>query len=77
MSILDCYGLNIIHIALDYDLGIYMDKIDGYHRIKVTTQRVSEKGVKLTTPAMDEVEKQLHRLPTLPNWFVEILPKSA
>ncbi len=54
-----------------------MDKIDGYHRIKVTTQRVSEKGVKLTTPAMDEVEKQLHRLPTLPNWFVEILPKSA
>jgi hypothetical protein len=31
-----------------------------------------ETGVKLTQTAMAELEKQLHRLPELENWFVEI-----
>lgn len=34
-------------------------------------------GVKLTQKAMAEVEKQIHRLPNLKKWFVEIFAKSA
>jgi transposase len=35
-------------------------------------QKVYETGVKLTSKAMEEIEKQINRLPELPKWFVEI-----
>ncbi|UKO99913.1 hypothetical protein L6494_09485 [Nostoc sp. UHCC 0870] len=34
-------------------------------------------GVKLTTSAMAEIETQIHRLPNLRKWFVEIFAKPA
>ncbi|MHC5610015.1 MAG: ISAzo13-like element transposase-related protein [Nostoc sp.] len=34
-------------------------------------------GVKLTTSAMAEIETQIHRLPNLKKWFVEIFAKPA
>lgn len=48
---------------------------------KIPTVSLVEKkyftGVKLTQKAMAEVEKQIHRLPNLKKWFVEIFAKSA
>lgn len=35
-------------------------------------EKVYETGVKLTSKAMKEIEKQINRLPELPKWFVEI-----
>ncbi|MFQ3616400.1 MAG: hypothetical protein SNJ57_04180 [Cyanobacteriota bacterium] len=36
-----------------------------------------ETGVKLTQAAMADLEKQVHRLPGLEKWFVEITPQPA
>jgi hypothetical protein len=33
---------------------------------------VYETGLKLSSKAMEEIEKQINRLPELPKWFVEI-----
>ncbi|PMB40253.1 hypothetical protein CEN41_19820 [Fischerella thermalis CCMEE 5330] len=38
-------------------------------------KKVYSTGVKLTTEAMAEVEKQILRLPHLKKWFVEIFAK--
>jgi hypothetical protein len=40
-------------------------------------EQVYSRGVKLTTEAMAEVEKQIHRLPNLKKWVVEIFAKPA
>ncbi|MBY5285500.1 ISAzo13 family transposase [Anabaena sp. PCC 7938] len=39
--------------------------------------KVYSTGVKLTTLAMAEIETQIHRLPNLKKWFVEIFTKPA
>jgi hypothetical protein len=39
--------------------------------------RVYYTGIKLTTQAMEQVEKQIQRLPNLKKWFVEIFGSSA
>ena len=40
-------------------------------------EKVYSTGVKLTTSAMEELETQIHRLPNLKKWFVEIFAKPA
>ncbi len=40
-------------------------------------EKVYEKGVKLTSSAMKEIEKKIKRLPNLPKWFVEIIGYST
>ena len=44
--------------------------------VKLVTE-VYSTGVKLTEEAMAEVEKQIHRLPELKKWFVEIFARPA
>jgi hypothetical protein len=40
-------------------------------------ETVYSTGVQLTTSAMAEIEAQIHCLPNLKKWFVEIFAKSA
>jgi hypothetical protein len=47
---------------------------NGKHPIVKLITNVYETGVRLTKSAMDELETQIKRLPTLEKWFVEISP---
>lgn len=49
----------------------------GNNPVVTLVNKVYSTGVKLTTEAMAEVETQIHRLPHLKKWFVEIFAKSA
>lgn len=49
----------------------------GKNPVVTLVEKVYCLGVKLTKEAMAEVEKQIHRLPNLKKWFVEILAKSV
>lgn len=49
----------------------------GKNPLVTLVDRVYCTGVKLTTEAMAEVEKQIQRLPNLKKWFVEIFGSSA
>ena len=40
-------------------------------------EKVYQKGVKLTSKEMEEVEKKIKRLPHLSKWFVEIIGYST
>ncbi len=44
----------------------------GKQPVVTLVEKVYETGVKLTSKAMKEIEKQINRLPELPKWFVEI-----
>lgn len=64
--------------------GSLLDSIDGVLNFAKTltfkgktpsvtlVEKIYFTGVKLTKKAMAEVEKQIHRLPNLKKWFVEI-----
>jgi hypothetical protein len=45
----------------------------GYHPVVELVSTVYQTGVTLTKDAMDQVEAQLERLPTLGKWFVDII----
>jgi hypothetical protein len=47
----------------------------GMHPVVTLVEKVYKTGVKLTQPAMAELEQQIQRLPNLPKWFVEITGK--
>lgn len=49
----------------------------GKNPLVTRVDRVYYTGVKLTTQAMEQVEKQIQRLPNLKKWFVEIFGSSA
>jgi transposase len=49
----------------------------GQNPVVTLVEKVYSTGVKLTNKAMAEVEKQIHRLPNLRKWFVEIFAKPA
>lgn len=49
----------------------------GKNPVVTLVEKVYFTGVKLIPSAMAEVEKQIHRLPNLKKWFVEIFAKSA
>ena len=49
----------------------------GKNPLVTLVDRVYYTGVKLTTQAMAQVEKQIQRLPNLTKWFVEIFGSSA
>jgi hypothetical protein len=49
---------------------------DKHPTVNLVTQPYNT-GIKLTQPAMAELEKSLHRLPGLEKWFVEIVPTLA
>jgi hypothetical protein len=47
----------------------------GKNPVVTLVEKVYSTGVQLTTSAMAEIETQIHRLPNLKKWFVEILAK--
>lgn len=47
----------------------------GQNPVVTLVEKVYFTGVKLTNEAMAKVEKQIHRLPNLKKWFVEIFAK--
>jgi transposase len=49
----------------------------GKNPVVTLVEKVYSTGVKLTTSAMEELETQIHRLPNLKKWFVEIFATSA
>ncbi|AFZ56810.1 Rhodopirellula transposase family protein [Anabaena cylindrica PCC 7122] len=49
----------------------------GKNPVVTLVEKVYSTGVKLTTLAMAELETQIHRLPDLKKWFVEIFTKPA
>jgi hypothetical protein len=49
----------------------------GKNPVVTLVEKVYATGVKLTTEAMAEIETQIHRLPHLKKWFVEIFTKSV
>lgn len=49
----------------------------GKNPLVTLVDKVYSTGVKLTTKAMAQVEKQIQRLPNLKKWFVEIFASSA
>ena len=49
----------------------------GKNPVVTLVEKVYSTGVKLTTSAMEELETQIHRLPNLKKWFVEIFAKPA
>lgn len=49
----------------------------GQNPVVTLVEKVYSTGVKLTNDAMAEIEKQIHRLPNLKKWFVEIFAQSA
>lgn len=49
----------------------------GKQPVVTLVEKVYETGVKLTSKAMKEIEKQINRLPELPKWFVEITGNST
>ncbi len=50
-------------------------KFKGIQPVVTLVEKVYETRVKLTKQAMAELEQQIHRLPNLPKWFVEITGK--
>jgi hypothetical protein len=50
---------------------------NGFAPIVNLVTKVYTIGVHLSKQAMIAVEKRLIRLPTLPKWFVEIVPRSG
>lgn len=49
----------------------------GNKPVVTLVEKVYETGVKLSSKAMEEIEKQINRLPELPKWFVEITGTST
>jgi Rhodopirellula transposase DDE domain len=49
----------------------------GKNPVVTLVEKVYSTGVKLTTSAMEELETQIHHLPNLKKWFVEIFAKPA
>jgi hypothetical protein len=49
----------------------------GNKPVVTLVEKVYETGVKLTSKAMEEIEKQINRVPELPKWFVEITSTST
>ncbi|MBY5285121.1 ISAzo13-like element transposase-related protein, partial [Anabaena sp. PCC 7938] len=49
----------------------------GKNPVVTLVEKVYSTGIKLTTLAMAELETQIHRLPDLKKWFVEIFTKPA
>jgi len=48
----------------------------GMHPVVTLVEKVYKTGVKLTQQTLTELEQQIHRLPNLPKWFVEITGNS-
>ncbi|WP_081593733.1 ISAzo13 family transposase [Anabaena sp. PCC 7938] len=49
----------------------------GKNPVVTLVEKVYSTGIKLTISAMAEIETQIHRLPNLKKWFVEIFTKPA
>lgn len=48
----------------------------GKHPVVTLVEKIYHTGVKLTQQAMEQIEEQIYRLPTLKKWFVEIFCRS-
>lgn len=48
----------------------------GKNPVVTLVEKIYHTGVKLTQQAMDQIEEQIYRLPTLKKWFVEIFCRS-